>query len=203
MKNLKFIAFVACFLAVACNKSRNDDYKPLTKEQKSELAKTIKGDYKGDLIFQTTQDGIGSKLDSLDIDWSVVDDTTIIIKQFPIKLLTEFVTDEALKDSLNKKVADDMTVYYDIFQSNPISFLLSPMGFSYKINIEDTEHQVDIWFYVQSSISWGAYYSQYNRMKLQIVEAAVILDKNIQTNYLSSERAFVLVQKKSEDKVSQ
>ncbi len=141
MKRLKnTILVMACFVTLstaltACIGNDNEDnyvYTPLTPAEKSAQINNMAGTYSGKALLYLSDGYRLSKKDSADITLTVATDSTLRINNFPLRLLTHQLTNEALKTAVKTQTT--------AFISH--MFLYKPFGIERQI----TNHQ-DFYFF--------------------------------------------------------
>lgn len=142
MKRLKksFLVMV-CLVALlttftACIGSDNEDnyvYIPLTQAEKAVQINNIAGSYTGKArLYQIN--GYG-KIDSADVSLTVATDSTLNISNFPLRLLTNGLTNETLKTALATQTAP--------FNSNV--YLYKPIKIEQLITNYQNFHFFNVW----------------------------------------------------------
>ena len=107
MKTRSLFTILFCCVAAACVTSciNNDDddnsSQALTKAEIAQCYMTVGGNYTGDLFYLTTSaDGMTENIDTLVGKWNIPTDSTLIITEFPSKVLAESVSYSGLKEAL-------------------------------------------------------------------------------------------------------
>ncbi len=146
MKRIKnSLLAMVCLVALsatftACISSDNDDnyvYTPLTQAEKTVQINNMAGTYTGKArLYQSNGYGY-AKIDSADINLTVATDSTLNVSNFPLRLLSNGLTNETLKTALATQTAP--------FNSNV--FLYKP----YKIEQLISNYQNFHFFYVWSA----------------------------------------------------
>ena len=104
-KNLLFlaIAFLATFSLASC---LNDDYESKAKlpsaEELKAASKLIQGSYQGKIYQYGLNDRTGKleKKDSVNSSWEIKDDSTLVIRNFPSRMLAANITDSVLRKTI-------------------------------------------------------------------------------------------------------
>ncbi|MCI7309729.1 MAG: DUF4840 domain-containing protein [Prevotella sp.] len=144
MKRLKnTILVMACFVTLstaltACIGNDNEDnyvYTPLTPAEKSAQINNMAGTYRGKALLYLSDGYRLSKKDSADITLTVATDSTLRINNFPLRLLTHQLTNEALKTAVKTQTT--------AFISN--IFLYKPFGIERQITNHQDFHFFSLW----------------------------------------------------------
>ena len=185
MKSLKIISMAACCAAAlvfnAC--TENDSPKSLTKEEVKAAFETVKGTYKGSVIFPATNPKNAKDVtDTLDVNWTIATDSVMTIDNLPAQALVPAISDEALGKALAQQQAQSMKCYIGFYSVSPACFLINPKGLTYKFayGTEKKEHDVVVAFYGNNSGSLGAYNATNKTLQMQIVAGGVYIDGKLQ-----------------------
>lgn len=195
MKKLTFISLMICCLAAIGLTSCNNDveYKGLTNEQKAEAFNTVKGSYKGDLIYPAINPSNKTDVtDTLQISWQMNSDSVMTIRNFPVELLASNITNTELAKALRKQQPRDWKCYINFTQVQPVTFFINPTLQSFSLNYNDKDHVVQIAMLGNDIYSFGMYNSSKKMMQMQIVEAAVYVNGILQRGMLKSGVPFIL-----------
>ena len=199
MKKLKFLAAGCCMATMcltSCLSNDNDSTTGLTKEETAYCLATVRGNYNGDLIYiaKNVKD-VNDNTDTLKISWSIVNDSTMTIYDFPAKLLADNVSDEKLKAALEEAPDKDISCYIGFVNNKPVQYLINPKSPEYTLNHDGKDHKIQVAFYVNNTASFGSYNSTKKELYMQIVEGAIFMDGK-QTAYLTQQNPFAFVAKK-------
>lgn len=197
MKKLKFLSVLFCCLAAmsftSCDNG-NDDVQSLTKEQIAQCFTTVKGTYTGKVIYGSINPNNKNDVtDTLNIQWAVNTDSTLVISKFPAKLLAQNINNADLKAALSAAADQDFTCYTGFTKTSPVTFLLNPVTLTYSLTYGGATHKVQVAFYINSYYSYGVYGStvnSQNMMQMQIMEGAIYVD-GTQTSYLTGAVPFL------------
>lgn len=127
--------FRTSFLAVACaiftmgglssclGDGDGNSYKGMTPAEKHQACLDVSGSYSGKIFFKNSAATNTSKTDSTDMSLTVID-STLTIRNFPVRVLSEYVTGAAAKATLAQ--AGDIEVkgrvsYYQMYSSTTAS----------------------------------------------------------------------------------
>lgn len=197
MNKLKFTSLIVCGLAAlsltSCNDDDNSGYTPLTKEEKAVCFATVKGDYTGKLIYATGETKNGKNVtDTLVARWSIPTDSTLVIRNFPSRLLALHVTNTALKKAIEEAPTQDLTCRMGFVQTSPVGFLLNPVTPTFNLNYGGADHKVQPVFYSNNTQSSGYYTANTKQVTMQIIHGAIFIDSK-QSSDLKNGSAFYLV----------
>lgn len=193
---MKFLPVWACCLAAftfASCSNDDDSSRSLTKEEIAQCLKAVKGNYSGHLIYAAKNENNPKDVtDTVAVEWSITNDSTLTIASFPTKLLAENVTDEELKKALAEADDQPLACRIGFINTTPIQFIVNPKTPAYDLNYGGKDHKVQVPFYINSYNSYGSFNATKNVLQMQIVEAGVHVDGQ-QTTFLRTSVPFVFV----------
>lgn len=198
MKKLTFTSLIACGMLAAvslgsCSDSDDNGYTPLTKEEKATCFAAVKGDYTGKLIYATGETKNGKNVnDTIAAHWSIATDSTLVIHDFPSRLLALHVTNTTLKKAIEEAPAQDLTCRMGFVQTSPVGFLLNPVTPTFNLNYSGAAHKVQAVFYYNNTQSSGYYTAKTKQITMQIIEGAIFIDGK-QSSDLKTGTAYYLV----------
>lgn len=171
------IFFISLFGMVSCN---NDDpvdkYTPLTPEEVKAAFERVKGNYTGKLVYEKEDfTGKPSQNDTVDINCQITNDSTLIIKSFPSKLLALNVKNKTLKEAISKADPQDITCRIDFYENNPILMIVNPLTPTFDLTYKNAKHRVMTPFYIHYAYSF-ARQGEKEQLFVQIVEAVIVVD---------------------------
>lgn len=205
MKVLKpFFMLCCCVAAVTFSSCFNDDDDPSLKPEERKAAfQVIKGDYTGKLIYaDPAKKNISNKKDTLDVNWRVDTDSTLIIANFPSAPLAAYINNTELSAAIAKQPVQKLNCLIGIYHNSPITFLINPKVITYdKLEYGGKMHKVDIAFYINNSYSYGIYNKFSNAgkventptMYMQFIVGGVYVDGKLDTGLLKESTALALV----------
>ena len=194
MKKLNLIALVACCLAAVTFTSCNDDndYKGLTPQEKAQAFNVVKGTYVGDLIYPAENPTNKSDVtDTLTVKWDIQSDTVMVIRNFPMNLLANNITNKDLANALKTQQPRDLKCYIDFSGVSPVSFFINPTLQSFTLDYGGKNHVVQIAMLGNNIYSFGAYDSTKKLLQMQIVEAGIYVNGILQKGTLASAVPFI------------
>ena len=199
MKKLKFLTAACCVAAMGLTSCLNDSdntTKDMTPAEIAYCLNTVKGTYSGNLIYlaKNVKD-VKDTTDTLKISWTITNDSTMTIKNFPARLLADNITDEKLKAALAEQPDQDIECRIGFINTEPVQYLINPTSPSYTVNFEGADHKIVPAFYVNSTTSFGSYNTSKKELYMQIVEGAIFMDGK-QTSYLNTANPFAFEAKK-------
>lgn len=202
MKQMKFLPVWACCIAAlsftSCSNDDSNNSRSLSKEEIAQCLKAVKGDYTGHLIYAAKNENNPKDVtDTLDVEWSITNDSTLTVASFPVKLLAENVTDEELKKALTEADDQPLVCRIGFINTSPIQFLINPKTPAYDLNYGGSDHKVQVPFYINSYNSFGSFNATKNELQMQIIEAGVHVDGQ-QTTFLKTSVPFVFVSTKKQ-----
>ena len=192
MKTKQLVSImIGCLTALCVTSCLGDDTsesdsQTLTKAQIAQCYQTIAGSYSGFLYYEAkSSDGYATIVDSLDTSWYIPTDSTLIITDFPAKVVAGFVSYQPLKAALAEapnKMVNCKTWY---LKTSPIELLVNPYTIEYDLEFDGKQHKVHVVFYANNTYSFGVYDSGSNSMVVKIIPAVIYVDEK-QTSYLTS-----------------
>jgi len=195
MKHLKAMVLIAGALLTlnAClgDDSNTNSNQGLNAQEIAQCLALVKGDYDGKMIFYAkNENSYTDQTDTLDISWSIINDSTMIIRQFPTRLLGSDVTNSSLKTAIETLPDADLECRIGFVKVSPVQFLVNPKTVSQKLVIDGEEHLVQLVFYANNVFSFGNYDTTTKQMDMKIVEAAIFIDGQ-RSAYLSVSTPFL------------
>ena len=192
MKTKQLVSImIGCLTALCVTSCLGDDTsesdsQTLTKAQIAQSFMTVAGNYTGKLYYEAkSSDGYATIVDSLDTSWYIPTDSTLIITDFPAKVVAELVSYQPLKAALAEapnKMVNCKTWY---LKTSPIELLVNPYTIEYDLEFDGKQHKVHVVFYANNTYSFGVYDSGSNSMVVKIIPAVIYVDEK-QTSYLTS-----------------
>nr|WP_315408484.1 DUF4840 domain-containing protein [uncultured Prevotella sp.] len=180
-KNLFFlvIAFFATFSLASC---LNDDYESKAKlpsvEELKAASKLIQGSYQGKLSrYGLNEREQLERKDSVNTTWEIKDDTTLIIKNIPTKMLTASIIDTDLKQAIEALPNQEIKCAISVFSVKPILFYIAPYRLDLgKITYGGKTHDVAIAFLFQENYTYGGYDTDRKVLGARLLEAGMVVD---------------------------
>lgn len=162
-KNLLFlaIAFLATFSLASC---LNDDYESRAKlpsaEELKAASKLIQGSYQGK-IYQyglNYRTGKLEKKDSVNSSWEIKDDSTLVIRNFPSRMLAANITDSVLRKTIAALPDQEIKCAIGVYSVKPILFLAAPYAINLgKMTYKGQLHDISLHFRLDPSFTYGGY----------------------------------------------
>ena len=180
-KNLFFlvIAFFATFSLASC---LNDDYESKAKlpsvEELRAASHTIQGLYHGKLSrYGLNEREQLERKDSVNTTWEIKDDTTLIIKNIPTKMLTASIIDSDLKQAIEALPNQEIKCAISVFNVKPILFYIAPYRLDLgKITYGGKTHDVAIAFLFKNNYTYGGYDADRKVVGARLLEAGMVVD---------------------------
>ena len=204
MKTKTLISTMMGCLAALCLTSclsDNDDIKDtsasLTLADIALCFQAVEGHYTGDLIHSDiTSDPTSYASDTIVGTWYIPTDSTLIITNFPSRLLAENISNPDLKEALAAEPDQTINCKIGFVTKDPIQFLVNPAVLTYNLHYGSSDHKVQVAFLANSGYSFGNYDALKNELSMQIVEGGLYID-GLQSTYLTT-APFQFVSKKKE-----
>lgn len=180
-KNLFFlvIAFFATFSLASC---LNDDYESKAKlpsvEELRAASHTIQGLYHGRLSrYGLNEREQLERKDSVNTTWEIKDDTTLIIKNIPTKMLTASIIDTDLKQAIEALPNQEIKCAISVFSVKPILFYIAPYRLDLgKITYGGKTHDVAIAFLFKADYTYGGYDADRKVLATRLLEGGLVID---------------------------
>lgn len=180
-KNLFFlvIAFFATFSLASC---LNDDYESKAKlpsvEELRAASHTIQGLYHGKLSrYGLNEREQLERKDSVNTTWEIKDDTTLIIKNIPTKMLTASIIDTDLKQAIEALPNQEIKCAISVFNVKPILFYIAPYRLDLgKVTYGGKTHDVAIAFLFKADYTYGGYDANRKVLATRLLEGGLVID---------------------------
>ena len=180
-KNLFFlvIAFFATFSLASC---LNDDYESKAKlpsvEELRAASHTIQGLYHGKLSrYGLNEREQIERKDSVNTTWEIKDDTTLIIKNIPTKMLTASIIDTDLKQAIEALPNQEIKCAISVFSVKPILFYIAPYRLDLgKVTYGGKTHDVAIAFLFKADYTYGGYDADRKVLATRLLEGGLVID---------------------------
>ena len=198
-KNLFFlvIAFFATFSLVSC---LNDDYESKAKlpsaEELKAASKLIQGSYQGRIYQYGINDKTGKseKKDSVNSSWEIKDDTTLVIRNFPSRMLAANVNDSVLRKAIAALPDQEIKcAIIGVFSVKPILFYAAPFSLNLgKMTYKGQLHDISIHFRFDPSFTYGGYDTESKTFVCRIKGILVFVDGVLDDSAISPLNTFLI-----------
>lgn len=197
MKKITLLSLVAVLLTAltftSCNTGDDNGYSLLTKEQQDAYQTKMAGSYRNlVLLFDHKNDAnVKNQADSVETEcyFSMRNDSTFTISNFPIKKLAEHISNPELKEAISK--VDDKTVtgMYMVLpnsQTNQAYFYAypSPINLNLKYGSDAKEHKVVLVFSPDTYYAGGCIWAT-KQIGFPFYLTRIFVD-GAQTNYIKN-----------------
>ncbi len=177
------VAFIATLSLSSCLSDNNDGGRKLpTPAERKAASKMIQGVYQGKLFTYNynSANSVISKKDSVRTSWEIKDDTTLVIKSFPSKMLANKITESELKQAVEALHDQEVKCAISVYEVNPILFYIAPYRLNLgKLTYGGKTHDVAIAFWFNPIYTYGGYDSAKKVTGFRLIEAAVLVDGTI------------------------
>ena len=197
-KNLLFlvIAFFATFSLASC---LNDDYESKAKlpsaEELKAASKLIQGSYQGKVYQYGINDRTGKleKKDSVNSSWEIKNDTTLVIRNFPSRMLAANVNDSVLRKAIAALPDQEIKCAIGVFSVKPILFYAAPFSLNLgKMTYKGQLHDISIHFRFDPSFTYGGYDTESKTSVCQIKGILVYVDGVLDGSAISPLNTFLI-----------
>ena len=158
------------------NSSNNEEDWFGTPAERYQTFLTMRGNYAGKLYFPKGVDGDGKfENDSVNVYWSMLTDSTLVLHTLSPRVLTTFVNDAALKTAINTSAP--MTLNCKVLYTKPQykMFFAAPKTTEQPILLSGASHKVKFFAQQFTNFSYGKRLDS-NNVIMQLVFTAIQLD---------------------------
>ena len=197
MKKITLLSLVAVLLTAltftSCNTGDDNGYSYLTKEQQDAYQTKMAGSYSNlVLLFDHKNDAnVKNQIDSVETEcyFSMRNDSTFTISNFPIKKLAEHISNPELKEAISKVEDKTVTGKYMVLpnsQTNQAYFYAypSPINLNLKYGSDSKEHKVVLVFTPDTYYAGGCIWST-KKIGFPFYLTRIFVD-GAQTNYIKN-----------------
>lgn len=197
MKKITLLSLVAVLLTAltftSCNTGDDNGYSLLTKEQQDAYQTKMAGSYRNlVLLFDHKNDAnVKNQADSVETEcyFSMRNDSTFTISNFPIKKLAEHISNPELKEAISKvedKTVTGMYMFLPNSQTNQAYFYAypSPINLNLKYGSDAKEHKVVLVFSPDTYYAGGCIWAT-KQIGFPFYLTRIFVD-GAQTNYIKN-----------------
>lgn len=197
MKKITLLSLVAVLLTAltftSCNTGDDNGYSLLTKEQQDAYQTKMAGSYRNlVLLFDHKNDAnVKNQADSVETEcyFSMRNDSTFTISNFPIKKLAEHISNPELKEAISKAEDKTVTGMYMVLpnsQTNQAYFYAypSPINLNLKYGSDAKEHKVVLVFSPDTYYAGGCIWAT-KQIGFPFYLTRIFVD-GAQTNYIKN-----------------
>ena len=197
MKKITLLSLVAVLLTAltftSCNTGDDNGYSLLTKEQQDAYQTKMAGSYRNlVLLFDHKNDAnVKNQADSVETEcyFSMRNDSTFTISNFPIKKLAEHISNPELKEAISKVEDKTVTGMYMVLpnsQTNQAYFYAypSPINLNLKYGSDAKEHKVVLVFSPDTYYAGGCIWAT-KQIGFPFYLTYIFVD-GAQTNYIKN-----------------
>lgn len=197
MKKITLLSLVAVLLTAltftSCNTGDDNGYSYLTKEQQDAYQTKMAGSYRNlVLLFDHKNDAnVKNQADSVETEcyFSMRNDSTFTISNFPIKKLAEHISNPELKEAISKVEDKTVTGMYMVLpnsQTNQAYFYAypSPINLNLKYGSDAKEHKVVLVFTPDTYYAGGCIWAT-KQIGFPFYLTRIFVD-GAQTNYIKN-----------------
>ncbi len=200
MKKFKYLSLFLALLAsvsfTSCMDDDDDDSNSgLTPAEINQAYSQMAGTHSLSCYLVDQTKSTSSQLayaDSADVTLVVDNDSLMSLRNFPVRMLAEAVTDAKVAEALRQAPNQTVRCYSYYFKVSPVTFLLNPINVVVPLNYDGAEHKVKIGFLANNYYSYGL--KNGKNIGMQIYEMAYQVDSNNPTT-LSTYGVFHLLSK--------
>lgn len=192
LNKLMLVVFssIALLGITSCNLDNNNK-EGLTPAEVKAAFNSVKGNYTGKVFFNKLNDSISIlEKDSLPVSVTINTDSTLIIKNLPLKVLTGQLEDKDLKSAIESLGTTDVLCYIAFIDNDPITLLVNPTPLSLNINYKGKTQTFKTGFFINNRNS-VAQLSERDRLAIQIIQfGSMYLDEKLITSRANNSAIF-------------
>ena len=181
----------------SCNLDNNNNKEGLTPAEVKAAFNSVKGNYTGKVFFNKLNDSMSIlEKDSLPVSVTVNTDSTLIIKNLPLKVLTGQLEDKDLKSAIESLGTTDVLCYIAFIDNDPITLLVNPTPLSLNINYKGKTQTFKTGFFINNRNSL-AQLSGRDRLAIQIIQfGSMYLDEKLITSRANNSAIFLKLERR-------
>lgn len=193
MRNIKFLGFfltamLMVFSMSSCLNSADDNSSKITPEQKKQCYLTVAGPHSGKLIYITLKNSNGNTItDSIPASWNVTSDSTMVLNNISSKAVASMIDStttehKEIRQAIAAQSPKSMNCYIGFVNTNPIQWLVNPVGLTYNVTYGGKAHEIKIVFYTNNTYSFGQYSSTTKLQNLQLLAYGAYIDGTLDSD---------------------
>lgn len=198
LNKLMLVVFssIALLGITSCNLDNNNK-EGLTPAEVKAAFNSVKGNYTGKVFFNKLNNSISIlEKDSLPISVTINTDSTLIIKNLPLKVLTGQLEDKDLKSAIESLGTTDVLCYIAFIDNDPITLLVNPTPLSLNINYKGKTQTFKTGFFINNRNS-VAQLSERDRLAIQIIQfGSMYLDEKLITSRANNSAIFLKLERR-------
>lgn len=199
LNKLMLVVFssIALLGITSCNLDNNNNKEGLTPAEVKAAFNSVKGNYTGKVFFNKLNDSMSIlEKDSLPVSVTVNTDSTLIIKNLPLKVLTGQLEDKDLKSAIESLGTTDVLCYIAFIDNDPITLLVNPTPLSLNINYKGKTQTFKTGFFINNRNS-VAQLSERDRLAIQIIQfGSMYLDEKLITSRANNSAIFLKLERR-------
>lgn len=198
LNKLMLVVFssIALLGITSCNLDNNNK-EGLTPAEVKAAFNSVKGNYTGKVFFNKLNDSISIlEKDSLPVSVTINTDSTLIIKNLPLKVLTGQLENKDLKSAIESLGTTDVLCYIAFIDNDPITLLVNPTPLSLNINYKGKTQTFKTGFFINNRNS-VAQLSGRDRLAIQIIQfGSMYLDEKLITSRANNSAIFLKLERR-------
>ena len=199
LNKLMLVVFssIALLGITSCNLDNNNNKGGLTPAEVKAAFNSVKGNYTGKVFFNKLNDSISIlEKDSLPVSVTINTDSTLIIKNLPLKVLTGQLDNKDLKSAIESLGTTDVLCYIAFIDNDPITLLVNPTPLSLNINYKGKTQTFKTGFVINNRNS-VAQLSGRDRLAIQIIQfGSMYLDEKLITSRANNSAIFLKLERR-------
>ena len=199
LNKLMLVVFssIALLGITSCNLDNNNNKEGLTPAEVKAAFNSVKGNYTGKVFFNKLNDNMSIlEKDSLPVSVTINTDSTLIIKNLPLKVLPGQLEDKDLKSAIESLGTTDVLCYIAFIDNDPITLLVNPTPLSLNINYKGKTQTFKTGFFINNRNSL-AQLSGRDRLAIQIIQfGSMYLDEKLITSRANNSAIFLKLERR-------
>ena len=199
LNKLMLVVFssIALLGITSCNLDNNNNKEGLTPAEVKAAFNSVKGNYTGKVFFNKLSNSISIlEKDSLPVSVTINTDSTLIIKNLPLKVLTGQLENKDLKSAIESLGTTDVLCYIAFIDNDPITLLVNPTPLSLNINYKGKTQTFKTGFFINNRNS-VAQLSGRDRLAIQIIQfGSMYLDEKLITSRANNSAIFLKLERR-------
>ena len=198
LNKLMLVVFssIALLGITSCNLDNNNK-EGLTPAEVKAAFNSVKGNYTGKVFFNKLSNSVSIlEKDSLPVSVTINTDSTLIIKNLPLKVLTGQLENKDLKNAIESLGTTDVLCYIAFIDNDPITLLVNPTPLSLNINYKGKTQTFKTGFFINNRNSL-AQLSGRDRLAIQIIQfGSMYLDEKLITSRANNSAIFLKLERR-------
>ena len=198
LNKLMLVVFssIALLGITSCNLDNNNK-EGLTPAEVKAAFNSVKGNYTGKVFFNKLSNSVSIlEKDSLPVSVTINTDSTLIIKNLPLKVLTGQLENKDLKNAIESLGTTDVLCYIAFIDNDPITLLVNPTPLSLNINYKGKTQTFKTGFFINNRNSVAQLLGR-DRLAIQIIQfGSMYIDEKLITSRANNSAIFLKLERR-------